>query len=88
MNSDPTTSAPGVASHDLFSVGERFRFTGFKTIWEVLEIVERGWIVGQYLPGSPFHHGHKHLIEWSEAASISSLNAGGDTPPPNHEKTL
>lgn len=78
MNSDPTTSAPGVASHDLFSVGERFRFTGFKTIWEVLEIVERGWIVGQYLPGSPFHHGHKHLIEWSEAASISPLNAASE----------
>jgi hypothetical protein len=74
MNSEPTKNAPGVASHDLFSVGERFRFQDMKTVWEVLEVVERGWVVGQYLPGSPYHHGHKHLIEWSHRPNLIPLN--------------
>lgn len=84
MPKKPTQSKPsraeqasgeGLQSTDLFSVGERFRFKDMKTIWEVLEVVERGWVVGQYLPGSPYHHGHKHLIEWSHHPNLIPLNA-------------
>lgn len=67
--------------HDLLRVGERFRFVGFKTIWEVLRIVERGWIAGQYLPGSPSHHGHKHLLGLSQIDSVIKIM----TSYPHHE---
>jgi hypothetical protein len=45
-------------------VGDRFKFTGFKLVWEVLDVVDRGLVLavatGQGV--SP----HQHLEEWSE----------------------
>jgi hypothetical protein len=73
-------SSEGLQSTALFSVGDRFRFKDMKTMWEVLEVVERGWVVGQYLPGSPYHHGHKHLIEWSHRPNLISLNVNVEAP--------
>ena len=75
MSTNPEINASEVAWHALFSVGDRFRFKDMKTMWEVLEVVERGWVVGQYLPGSPYHHDHKHLIEWSRRPNLIPLNA-------------
>ena len=60
----------GLAGRAGWAVGDTLRFPPLISVWEVQQVVERGLVVELEDIG-----GHRHLIEWHEAAKAVRPNA-------------